>query len=577
MAGSSPAMTPLRVFSMCSAAQEYGKVATLNERQTPMAISVFLSTVTDEFRAYRDQLVHDLTRQNVAVKVQEDFKEVGDDTLDKLDTYIAECDAVVHLVGDMCGTGAADAPQRALFRKYFDLADKLPPLAEALRCGVAVSYTQWEAWLALYHGKQLRIATAHKDAPRGPNYKPTDASKAAQEAHLARLREAKRYPFEFKSLDDLAKQVLASGILDLLAEDKAAQASVPRQEAKIDEILRRLSQSESVPLDTLRAILASMGEAADSLNAAEIGQKLAAKASEFRDLNDRLNRLSTADPVVARLRAEASTALTNGSFERADQLLADAEARDLSDLEDIEAITRQRRVSAADSRAQRAAVAMLHFNPDAYRQAAEHYGEASRIVALADVLKARDYLRSRAHALAKLGDEFGDNAAVREAIELLRATPAAGDRAKDPLDWAATQNNLGRALFRLGEREKETKTLDEAVVAYRAALEERTRKRTPLDWATTQNNLGNALTRLSGRESGTARLEEGVSAFRAALEERTRDRVPLDWAATQNNLGNALVTLGERENAAARFEEAVAAFSPRWRSGRASAFHSTGR
>ena len=274
MAGSSPAMTPLRVFSMCSAAQEYGKVATLNERQTPMAISVFLSTVTDEFRAYRDQLVHDLTRQNVAVKVQEDFKEVGDDTLDKLDTYIAECDAVVHLVGDMCGTGAADAPQRALFRKYFDLADKLPPLAEALRCGVAVSYTQWEAWLALYHGKQLRIATAHKDAPRGPNYKPTDASKAAQEAHLARLREAKRYPFEFKSLDDLAKQVLASGILDLLAEDKAAQASVPRQEAKIDEILRRLSQSESVPLDTLRAILASMGEAADSLTPPKSGRSL---------------------------------------------------------------------------------------------------------------------------------------------------------------------------------------------------------------------------------------------------------------------------------------------------------------
>ena len=36
-----------------------------------MPISVFLSTVTDEFRAYRDQLRADLTRHNVAVKVQE--------------------------------------------------------------------------------------------------------------------------------------------------------------------------------------------------------------------------------------------------------------------------------------------------------------------------------------------------------------------------------------------------------------------------------------------------------------------------------------------------------------------------
>jgi hypothetical protein len=68
-----------------------------------MAISVFISTVSDEFRIYRDQLVHDLTRQNVAVKVQEDFKDLGGDTLDKLDVYIAHCDAVVHLVGDMCG------------------------------------------------------------------------------------------------------------------------------------------------------------------------------------------------------------------------------------------------------------------------------------------------------------------------------------------------------------------------------------------------------------------------------------------------------------------------------------------
>ena len=44
-----------------------------------MAISVFISTVSDEFRIYRDQLVHDLTRQNVAVKVQEDFKDLGSD------------------------------------------------------------------------------------------------------------------------------------------------------------------------------------------------------------------------------------------------------------------------------------------------------------------------------------------------------------------------------------------------------------------------------------------------------------------------------------------------------------------
>ena len=69
-------------------------------------------------------------------------------------------------------------------------------------------------------------------------------------------------------------------------------------------------------------------------------------------------------------------------------------------------------------------------------------------------------------------------------------------------------------------------------MAYRAALQKRTRDRVPLDWAATQNNLGLALSKIGQLESGTARLEEAVTAYRAALEEFTRERVPLYWAAT---------------------------------------------
>jgi hypothetical protein len=50
-----------------------------------MSIRIFLSTVSDEFREYRDQLRRDLTRHNVEVKVQEDFKDLGSVTLDKLE------------------------------------------------------------------------------------------------------------------------------------------------------------------------------------------------------------------------------------------------------------------------------------------------------------------------------------------------------------------------------------------------------------------------------------------------------------------------------------------------------------
>jgi hypothetical protein len=79
-----------------------------------MSAQIFLSTVSDEFRAYRDQLRSDLTRHNVEVKVQEDFKDLGGDTLDKLDVYIEHCDAVVHLAGDMTGSDPGEHAVGAL-------------------------------------------------------------------------------------------------------------------------------------------------------------------------------------------------------------------------------------------------------------------------------------------------------------------------------------------------------------------------------------------------------------------------------------------------------------------------------
>ncbi len=102
--------------------------------------------------------------------------------------------------------------------------------------------------------------------------------------------------------------------------------------------------------------------------------------------------------------------------------------------------------------------------------------------------------------------------------------------------------------------------LEVAIAINRRLLEEYTREREPLKWAATQNNLGIALQTLGERESGTQRLEEAVTAYRAALEEYTRERVPHNWAKIHNNLGTALQTLGERESGTHQVEEAVTAF-----------------
>jgi len=185
-----------------------------------MPVRIFLSAVSDEFADYRDRLRSELTRHNVEVKVQEDFKDYGGVTLDKLDLYITACDAVVHLIGDMTGSDAKPASTNFILSKYTDFTDKLSPLRESLEKGLSISYTQWEAWLALYHRKALLIAKASDEAPRGPKYVPTDVSRAAQQIHLERLRAVERHPgCTFTSHDNLAKQIAYTVILDLLANE----------------------------------------------------------------------------------------------------------------------------------------------------------------------------------------------------------------------------------------------------------------------------------------------------------------------------------------------------------------------
>lgn len=79
--------------------------------------------------------------------------------------------------------------------------------------------------------------------------------------------------------------------------------------------------------------------------------------------------------------------------------------------------------------------------------------------------------------------------------------------AYDNTERVIAANLLGNALLSLGSRDAQTVRLEEAIVAYRAGLAVSTRERMPLQWAATQSNLGAALSILGAREAGAARLE----------------------------------------------------------------------
>ena len=115
---------------------------------------LFLSAVSSEFLDYRELLAKDLRRPDLDVAEQEAFVVSGASTLENLDDYIRQCHGVVHIVGKARGLVPPDAAVRALLARYPDFTAALPPIAPLL---ASLSYTQWEAWLALYHRRPLFI------------------------------------------------------------------------------------------------------------------------------------------------------------------------------------------------------------------------------------------------------------------------------------------------------------------------------------------------------------------------------------------------------------------------------------
>jgi tetratricopeptide (TPR) repeat protein len=462
-----------------------------------MSVRIFLSTVSDEFRAYRDALHGDLTRHNVEVKVQEDFKDLGGDTLDKLDVYIAHCDAVVHLVGDMTGSAPEELPLRALRKKYPDLADELPPLGEALQSGVSLSYTQWEAWLALYHGGRLFIAKAADGAERGPSYTPTDGSRAAQALHLAGLRKAGRYPgHTFTSPADLALHIAYTGILDLLVQAYGEEIALARDVAEgfIHEMAKKVAGDRALDFQGMQQAVRT---------AIDLYEK------EIAGGQTRTNIDAIVDEALARARSLVDAGKSG---------LARAALRKAAESMRREEEERRERYVAG-------ATALYHRERDIALAAYDGEAAAEAIILLAEAVHGGNAamvarsLDSEAAVLYEYGRDRGSNVHLVALIVLRRKLL---DVASSDDERGTAQDDLGTALSTLGERESGTDRLDEAVTVYREALKELTRARVPLQWATTQNNLGTALWTLGEREGGTARLEEAVLAYRAALEERTR-------------------------------------------------------
>jgi tetratricopeptide (TPR) repeat protein len=197
-------------------------------------VKLFLSCVSDEFGGYRDELRRALTRPNVEIKIQEDFQALGGDTLAMLETYVESCDVVVHFFGDMAGSAPKPSSVDDLLKRRPELAARLADKGMDRGALGRLTYTQWEAWLAIGFNrdgakKNLVIVTPAYGVKRGAKFAPTDATRSSQDDHLARLKAIDLYPAKpFTSADNLVARVFGSAVLDALKRADSGSITKPR-------------------------------------------------------------------------------------------------------------------------------------------------------------------------------------------------------------------------------------------------------------------------------------------------------------------------------------------------------------
>ena len=436
-------------------------------------------------------------------------------------------------------------------------------------------FVRKEIALALEHGKKV-IPILFDDTPVPSDSLLPEPLKPLAACHAHNLRGE---TYEYKTQRQELVRILSKepGIPDPFPEAGEAVAGVSaeqlpaiiaaatrdwkaltdEQREEIAALQDRLGVSEGA----LRAFFQTLGE--EEVQPEHLEARLVEIAERQRMLLAEVSADPADEPEIAQLKEQAKAALDAGRLEQADNLFTEMEAaqdniieQKQREIEQQKQEIEQQQLDRAATTARRGSVALTRLR---YREAAQHFAAAAKRVPPTHPDQVFHYLTQEASARYRQGNEFGDNDALRDAIDGYRALLQHRPRHTAPLDWAMIQNNLGLALRVLGERENGTVSLHEAVVASRAALEVNTRQRAPLLWAAIQNNLGGALARICELESNTERLEEAVTAFQVALEEYTRERVPLRWAMTQNNLGTTLQRLGERESGTERLQEAVTA------------------
>src|SRR5262245_6814946 len=151
--------------------------------------------------------------------VQEGFSQSADDLVEKLADYVRSCDAVIHLVGAAAGFPASPRAVARFVSREPAFLEREPALRAELGDLAGLTYTQWEAFLAIHYKVPLFVYEA-----AGAKF---DDS---QQRHRERLQSVGRFASIFTSEADFFGQLIGDlrKIIPTLPPDApAAETKLP--------------------------------------------------------------------------------------------------------------------------------------------------------------------------------------------------------------------------------------------------------------------------------------------------------------------------------------------------------------
>ena len=262
-------------------------------------------------------------------------------------------------------------------------------------------------------------------------------------------------------------------------------------------------------------------------------------AERYEALDQKLATFTSDDPTIQSLKEQARKALEEGNFERAEQLLNEASARDLQAAREMQSMANKRLLSAAASKAENGD---LKYTQLAYAEAAAYYQQAAKLVPTDEQSILAEYLNLE----GLLWLDAGQYAKARTPLER-----ALGIREKtlgpEHLDAATSFNNLALLYDHQGRYEQAEPLYQRALGILEKALGPE-----HSDVATSLNNLA-MLYAAQGRYAQAEPLYQRA----LVIDEKTLGSEHPDLATDLNNLAALYYAQGRYAQAEPLFQRAL--------------------